>query len=95
MVEVKILAVTKRDNRNHVITFDSHLKTALFFSDDFLFLISPAFQDLNEDGGVPQANSVSIADGPRVSYLKTKAKQRSSTDRCPFRHGKRKRNFLH
>ena len=23
--------ITKRSNRNHVITFDSHLKTALFF----------------------------------------------------------------
>ena len=23
-------AITKRSNRNHVITFDSHLKTALF-----------------------------------------------------------------
>ncbi|XP_029195766.2 leucine-rich repeat-containing protein 9-like isoform X1 [Acropora millepora] len=46
-----------------------------------------AYESLNEDGGVPLANSVSIADGPRMSYLKTKAKQRSSTDRCPFRHG--------
>ena len=30
--------ITKRSNRNHVITFDSHLKTALFVSRLFLML---------------------------------------------------------
>ena len=28
--------ITKRSNRHHVITFDSHLKIALFFSDVFV-----------------------------------------------------------
>ena len=31
--------ITKRSNRNHVITFDSHLKTALF--DGFAMLMWP------------------------------------------------------
>jgi len=31
-------AITKRSNRNHVITFDSHLKTALFHEDVALAL---------------------------------------------------------
>ena len=44
-------------------------------------------KELNEDGGVPLANSVSVCDTPRVDYLRTKAKQRGSTDQCPFRHG--------
>ena len=30
--------ITKRSNRNHVITFDSHLKTALFHEDVALAL---------------------------------------------------------
>ena len=30
--------ITKRSNRNHVITFDSHLKTALIITNNKLFL---------------------------------------------------------
>ena len=30
--------ITKRSNRNHVITFDIHLKTALKLCNDFVFL---------------------------------------------------------
>ena len=47
-----------------------------------------SFQSLNEDGGVPLANSVSVSDKLRVDFLKAKARQRGSTDQCPFRHGK-------
>jgi len=47
-----------------------------------------SFQSLNEDGGVPLANSVSVSDKPRVDFLRAKARQRRSTDQCPFRHGK-------
>ena len=51
-----------------------------------------SFQSLNEDGGVPLANSVSVSDKLRVDFLKAKARQRGSTDQCPFRHGKDRRN---
>ena len=50
-----------------------------------------SFQSLNEDGGVPLANSVSVSDKLRVDFLKAKARQRGSTDQCPFRHGKDRR----
>ena len=30
--------ITKRSNRNHVITFDSHLKTALFYQNCYYIL---------------------------------------------------------
>ena len=32
--------ITKRSNRNHVITFDSHLKTALFYFTCFYYTTS-------------------------------------------------------
>ncbi|XP_068737471.1 leucine-rich repeat-containing protein 9-like isoform X3 [Montipora capricornis] len=51
------------------------------------FRPAAVYEALNEDGGVPLANSVSISDGPRVSYLRTKAKQKGSLDPCLFRHG--------
>ena len=53
-----------------------------------------SFQSLNEDGGVPLANSVSVSDKLRVDFLKGKARQRASTDQCPFRHGKKKNHFM-
>ena len=37
---VSFKPITKRSNRNHVITFDSHLKTALF---SYAFLLKKSF----------------------------------------------------
>ncbi|XP_078381877.1 leucine-rich repeat-containing protein 9-like isoform X2 [Oculina patagonica] len=51
------------------------------------FRSAAVYESLNEDGGVPLANSVSVSDKRRVDFLKAKAKQRGSTDQCPFRHG--------
>ena len=53
--------ITKRSNRNHVITFDSHLKTALSLN---LFDTNTASQFL-------QKLNLSVADLTRVSSLVT------------------------
>ena len=39
--------ITKRSNRNHVITFDSHLKIALFAKNYFLLYLSAVYMVIN------------------------------------------------
>ncbi|CAH3150734.1 unnamed protein product [Pocillopora meandrina] len=51
------------------------------------FRPAQVYESLNEEGGVPLANSVSVCDRSRVDFLRKRARERGSTDQCPFRHG--------